>query len=284
MKKYLNFTTVLLLTIFFFSCKKDNGTNNSSTELPVITTTIITNITQSSATTGGNVSSEGTSPVTFRGVCWSRHKTPTISDNKLLNGIGKGSFVSLLTGLTDGATYYARAYATNSSGTAYGDEKYFYVLVLGEAYQGGKLAYILVEGDPAYEAEIPHGIIAASLGATDIKLSWGTNTATGAIAAALGKGRDNTNTIVSVQGTIAKAAKYCDDLVSGGHSDWYLPSKDELYKLYLSRNEVGNYVNTNYYWSSTEATTEAWIQSFITGAKSTYSKSAEFYVRPIRNF
>lgn len=88
--------------------------------LPTITTTDISEITSSSAKSGGNITDDGGSPVTARGVCWSTNQNPTITDSKTSDGVGVGTFISLITELLPGGTYYARAYATNSVGTAYG--------------------------------------------------------------------------------------------------------------------------------------------------------------------
>jgi uncharacterized protein (TIGR02145 family) len=96
-----------------------------STNLPTVTTTAITAITQTNATSGGNVTSDGGAPVTARGVCWSTSPNPTIANSKTTNGTGTGSFTSSLTGLTANTPYYVRAYATNSAGTAYGNEVTF---------------------------------------------------------------------------------------------------------------------------------------------------------------
>ena len=93
--------------------------------LPGVTTSNVTSITTNSAVCGGNVTADGNLDVTARGVCWSTSPNPTISNNKTTNGSGTGSFTSNITGLTDGTTYYVRAYATNSKGTAYGEEKSF---------------------------------------------------------------------------------------------------------------------------------------------------------------
>lgn len=93
--------------------------------LPVLTTTAITEITETTATNGGNIASDGGAAVTARGVCWSTSPNPTTANSKTTNGTGTGSFTSNLTGLTANTLYYVRAYATNSAGTAYGNEVTF---------------------------------------------------------------------------------------------------------------------------------------------------------------
>ena len=99
-----------------------------STTIPTVTTNNISSITANSAVCGGNVSDAGNLTVTARGVCWSTSPNPTINDSKTTNGSGMGIFTSNITGLTDGITYYVRAYATNSKGTAYGEERSFTTL------------------------------------------------------------------------------------------------------------------------------------------------------------
>ena len=93
--------------------------------MPTVTTTQVTNITQTTATGGGNVTADGGASVTARGVCWSTSHNPTVSGSHTTNGTGTGSFTSSITGLTANTTYYVRAYATNSVGTAYGSEVSF---------------------------------------------------------------------------------------------------------------------------------------------------------------
>ncbi|MCX6244858.1 MAG: fibrobacter succinogenes major paralogous domain-containing protein [Bacteroidetes bacterium] len=123
MKKHSKFTGLVILfaaLILVSGCKK-------KTEEPVITvasliTTAITNVTATTASSGGNITSNGGSAVTARGVCWSlTNQTPTIADNKTTDGTGSGIFVSNLTGLVANTPHYIRAYATNSAGTAYGN-------------------------------------------------------------------------------------------------------------------------------------------------------------------
>lgn len=100
----------------------------TNANLPTLTTTAITDITSNSGTSGGNITDDGGSTVTERGVVWSTSPNPTLSynDGMTINGSGMGSFASLLTGLTPNTTYYVRAYATNSAGTAYGNELDFF--------------------------------------------------------------------------------------------------------------------------------------------------------------
>jgi uncharacterized protein (TIGR02145 family) len=90
--------------------------------LPVLTTASITSITQTTAVSGGNITSDGGAPVTVRGICWATTTGPTTTGSKTSNGTGTGIYTSNITGLTPGTIYYVRAYAANSVGTAYGNE------------------------------------------------------------------------------------------------------------------------------------------------------------------
>ena len=93
--------------------------------LPTLTTINATNITFNSAIVGGNATNDGGAPVTARGVCWSTTQNPTLANNSLIIGSGLGAFNDTITGLTGNTTYYVRAFATNSSGTAYGNQMSF---------------------------------------------------------------------------------------------------------------------------------------------------------------
>lgn len=90
-----------------------------------LTTNVIENITNTSATGGGNITSEGSTPVIKRGVCWSTSPNPTIADKHTNDGIGIGIYRSQILGLLPGTLYFVRAYASNADGTSYGVQESF---------------------------------------------------------------------------------------------------------------------------------------------------------------
>lgn len=117
----LSVVSVVSLLTVLVSCSKDSN-SAPETFLATLTTNQATAITNTTALSGGTISSDGGLSVTQRGVCWSTSHNPTIADFKTLDGTGTGTFSSTLTNLTPTTTYYIRAYATNSLGTAYGEE------------------------------------------------------------------------------------------------------------------------------------------------------------------
>ena len=96
-----------------------------ATSIATITTAAVTSITTISGVTGGNITNDGLLTITARGVAWATSQNPTVEGNHTADGTGAGEFTSNLTGLVDGTVYYVRAYATNSKGTAYGNEVSF---------------------------------------------------------------------------------------------------------------------------------------------------------------
>ena len=103
--------------------------NVTACTLPTIAaTTTVTSIRSATASSGGNVTADGGSAISERGICWSTSQLPTINDSKSWGGTGTGTFNGSLTGLTPATLYYVRAYATNSVGTVYGDQVSFTTL------------------------------------------------------------------------------------------------------------------------------------------------------------
>lgn len=259
--------------------------------LPTVTTNNVTDITSSSAKCGGNVTSDGNSSVTARGVCWSTSQNPTINDKKTTNGAGTGSFTSNITGLAPNTTYYVKAYATSDAGTAYGTERVFTPkFVVGEEYQGGIVAYVDATG--------MHGFIAAPddewyIENYSVHYTWDWSNiiiSTGATGTAIGTGKSNTNKIIQAEGQVNYdyAAKRCN--MKNDYSGWFLPSKDELNELYKKRNIIGNFIvdssDRPVYWSSSEFDNEsAWYQDFYDSEQEIHWKRLVYKrVRCIREF
>ena len=160
-------------------------------------------------------------------------------------------------------------------------------LVIGDSYQGGKIAYIFQSGDTGYVAGEQHGLIAATQDQSNgIQLQWynGDYIVTGATGTAIGTGLTNTNAIIAAQGSGSYAASIARDYNGGGYTDWFLPSKDELNQLYVNKAAIGGFT-ANPYWSSTEIDNlSSWLQNFYVGDQINANKYGAAYVRAVRAF
>lgn len=107
---------------------------------------------------------------------------------------------------------------------------------------------------------------------------------TGATGTEIGTGQANTDAIIAAQGADYYAAQLCNDLVLNGYNDWFLPSRDELYQMYIHREVIGGFT-TGIYWSSSEYDNdEAWRQYFYNGSYNVYNKYTSYDVRGVRAF
>jgi len=151
-------------------------------------------------------------------------------------------------------------------------------LAIGDIYNGNLVAYILQPEDPGYTENQPRGLMVA-LSDQSTGMQWynGDYVETDATDTTIGGGLGDTQTIVSVQGEGSYAAQLCNDMnqVEEGSCafglpcprDWFLPSKDELNKIYvnLAANSIGGFGNYNYWSSSESVRGNAWCQSFFSG-------------------
>jgi uncharacterized protein (TIGR02145 family) len=125
MQKNFILNIFLLLQLAYLLILLNGCEKETPLTLPVISTSWLTSVTSESAICGGTIISDGGDILKTRGICWSTHLNPTVYDNFTSDGSETGSFVSNIIGLVSGTHYYVRAYATNSLGTAYGNEIIF---------------------------------------------------------------------------------------------------------------------------------------------------------------
>ena len=260
--------------------------NKPPANSPIVTTTSISNIEIFRPVSGGNVIGDGGGTILSKGVCWSLQPNPTISNSKTSDGSGLGSYSSQLSGLTPNTTYYLRAYAKNEYGTNYGNEISFATKGIGDALLGGKVAYILQNGDPGYDPAIMHGLIISNADIST-KATWGCNgiNISGAEGYNIGTGNQNTIDITHDCATSGIAARLCFDLIQNGYDDWYLPSKGELDIIHSTSASI---LLNGHYWSSTEIPPYgAWgliFGSSLDGSGFTSEKINPGSVRAVRSF
>jgi hypothetical protein len=140
---------------------------------PTVSTAALSSITSYTAVSGGEVTFDGGSQVTSRGVCWSTTVNPNTSNSNTSDGEGAGTFNSKITGLTSKTTYYVRAYATNSEGTSYGNEVAF---TTNPAYGQIIVDDLTLSEDIVCPSNIVHTI---TIGASNVVFDLGGHTISG---------------------------------------------------------------------------------------------------------
>jgi len=208
------------------------------------------------------------------GACWSQNLNPSIFDAFTIFNEQASSFEFRVTNLEPNTIYNLRFFRMDSNGntTYYGAFQIQTTpeLKLGDYYQGGIICYLFKPKDSLYVPWEQHGLIMsknnlgyAQWGMRGRPIADSTNVE-------MGYGRLNTEKILRQfnmpSGTVYApntydmriihpcAALLCDQYVSDGYDDWFLPSKEEWYELYLEFDflTVLGLSSTEYYWSSSE--------------------------------
>ena len=267
-----------------------NGGGTGALVLPTITTNAVTAITSNSATFGGAISNANGNQIMERGIVYSTTPNPTLGSNRIVIGNGIGIFDTISTWgynyphlLNSNTTYYARAYAvTENNISAYGNEVSFTTLAVGQTGPGGGIVFFNKGNTTGGWQYLETATSDQSTGIT-----WGcAGISIPGTQPTVGSGEANTSLIVAGCNEASFAAKICNDLVSGGQSDWFLPSYDELNLMYknLHTNNQGNFNNSTY-WSSVDSnSSHAYYANFGNGFVMDNSKSFAFYVRAVRAF
>jgi len=155
---------------------------------------------------------------------------------------------------------------------------------IGQTALGGIIAYINGGGTSGTSG------LVATVADISSGAEWGCVGTLIPTSPAIGAGNANTIAIMTGCATPGIAARLCGDLVQGGYSDWYLPSRDELDQLYTNRVAIGGFVVAtyyDYYWSSTQETNNpdfALVRRFLDGNATIGQKDGTFHVRAVRSF
>lgn len=301
--KFQNIFKLLIAILFLYSCNKDESPAPTPVK-PKVVISFVDSVTETSVIIGGYISDTGYAPILDAGFYYTTDTTSLITSTNTTSKISigplryGGGFSAKITGLTKGTSYSIASYAKNSSGVGLSSDSlksdYKFttkkLLAIGDTYGGGKVAYLMQPGDTTYNANVQHGLIVSLADQAD-NAKWTNASAivscnSGSVG--LLKGSANTDSIIKYNPSpITTAASIARAHRGGNYADWYLPSKNELEKLYINRFAIGFNINplNSTYWSSSEnGLNDAWGQRFSVGNQGSIYKFNTLYVRAIRAF
>jgi hypothetical protein len=282
--------TVIFLSILLLSCEKQDLKWNLD-KAPKLSDITFSTYTLGSAELICECVDAGNNPNTKKGFCWSISSNPTLENNVVYSAqMGIGKFNRSID-WSDQEKLFVRAFAINDFGTVYSKEVELKDLKNGDiGPAGGYIFYVNTgqSGGWTYLEAAP-----TDYGSSSWNYPLSNFSTTNNYNTIVGSGSINTNSIVNFYGSkISFAASICLNLTFNNYSDWFLPSRDELIKIYENLFRIGkaNLATGGIYWSSSEDinfTQNAWTVKMSTNDPNrfiTYIKSNSFRVRPIRRF
>jgi hypothetical protein len=259
--------------------------------MPQVQTTSISEIEFYNAKVNCQLISNGDLNIQEQGIYLSENAQPNVSNSiKILDASGSSNFNIILSNLQENKTYYVRAFAKNFAFTGLGNilsfttKNFYNVGELGPA--GGRIFYSKLDTIGGWN------FLEAAPQDYNIQLNWSpSNAVINNTSTNLGSGDVNTNAIININGNNNLYAAYAGSMYSlNGFVDWFLPSRDELLKIYqnLYLNGIGGLVLNNQYWSSSEDdfySQNAWsVKMSGNGETTTFPKNNSFKSRFIRKF
>jgi hypothetical protein len=247
----------------------------------------VTSITPVSASVAGEVVDDGGTEVIERGFVYNTSPAPNLTHSIAVSGSGVGAFSSALTELQIGQTYYVRAYATNESGTVFGNEVVFQTassFTIGQPGPAGGLVFYdkgsYSDGWRYMEAAPVDQSTGAFWGCLNTLIP-------GSLGSAIGLGPLNTQAVLDNCSGNNVAARIASNYSLNGFEDWFLPSRLELHLMYTNLHQagIGSFNGISVYWSSTQNNSiSAQGIGFNIGNTVHQNKSTNYRVRAARRF
>ena len=229
----------------------------SASGIPTVTTTLVRVDSKTAVFCEGNVTDEGDSPVIARGICWGT-STPNVNGQKTSEGDGAGGFsTSIAVTNVHTQNLYFRAYATNESGTAYGEA----IMI---DHRNPYNLFKVTEGGVSYLV-LPYDLHNGNMGGYDYYYAYYKDPS-----------YSNNTAFTS-----------CADLVAYDYSDWELPTRSVLELIYQYKDEIGGFTNQGYWTSSySHVSYNNYYYYYVDFSNgSTGSDYSESYgVRPVRKY